>query len=186
VTILVIYGTIEGHTAKIAREIATRIEQAGHQVVLTDAREPGYAVPGTFDAVIVCGSIHYGRYPEPIVQFAKSFKDALNNAPSALVTVSLAAASEYEDERQEASAHAYHLSKATGWVPNIHHSAAGAIKFLEFSYFKRLIARHISAYTGGPLDDGQDYELTDWPKLNEFVSEMLTFTFTNRLMPVSQ
>lgn len=177
-TILVTYGTVEGHTGKIARAIANQIEDAGHQVVLGDVREPGFAVPGRFDAVIVCGPIHMGHYPEPIVEFARSFKDALNAVPGALVTVSLTAASEHEDERMEADACAYHLSEATGWAPDMHHSAAGALKYLEYNFFKRFVMRRISDHAGGPIDTSKDYELTDWSRLSQFVSEFLAFAFS--------
>lgn len=176
-TILVVYGTVEGHTAKIARTIASQIEDAGHRVVLADVREPGFAVPGTFDAVLLCSPIHMGRYPEKVVQFVESFKKGLQQKPSALITVSLAIASQYEDERKEAQGYPYLLGEATAWVPDMRHNAAGAIKYLEYNFFKRYAMRRIVDHAGGPIDSSNDYELTDWAKLNLFVRDFLAFAY---------
>lgn len=171
--VLVLFGTIEGHTAKIARRMANQIEEAGHQVVLSDVREPGFAVPGTFDAVVLCGPIHMGKFPQPLVQFINDFSGALNDVPSALVSVSLSAASENEDERKEAEACAYELCDSTGWVPTMLHEAAGAIKYVEYNYFKRFAMRRIMAHRGGPVDTHSDYEMTDWEALNHFTASFL-------------
>lgn len=173
--ILLAYSTVEGHTRKIASFIADRIEALGHRVTIADLREPGYAVPGGFDGVIVCGPIHLGRYPAPLVRFVHDFRDALMAVPSALVTVSLAIASEHEDERREAQAFPTELAEETGWVPGLRHDAAGALKYLEYDFFKRWAMRRIAAHEHGPVDVTRDHELTDWQALGDFVDEFLVF-----------
>ncbi|MBV6650972.1 MAG: protoporphyrinogen oxidase, partial [Hoeflea sp.] len=67
-TVLVLYATIEGHSRKIAERAASRLEEAGQHVVLGDVREPGFAVPGRFDGVLICAPIHIGRYPTSVAQ----------------------------------------------------------------------------------------------------------------------
>ncbi|MGH1359387.1 MAG: flavodoxin domain-containing protein [Burkholderiaceae bacterium] len=167
--VLVIYGTVEGHTGKIAGKVASQIEAAGHQVNLTDVRQPGFAVPGQFDAAIVCAPIHLGEYPAPVVQFLHDYAAALNQIPSALITVSLSIASLFEAEVKQANAYPEHLVSKTGWLPTMRHNAAGALKYLEYSYFKRLLMRHIAAKEGGPVNTTADHELTDWDSLQAFV-----------------
>lgn len=167
--VLVIYGTVEGHTAKIAGRVAAQIEAAGHQVNLTDARQPGFALPGQFDAAIVCAPIHLGAYPAPVVQFLHDYAAAFNQIPSALISVSLSIASLFEAEVKQANAYPERLVAKTGWLPTMRHNAAGALKYLEYSYFKRLLLRHISAREGGPVDTSADHELTDWDALENFV-----------------
>ena len=178
--VLIIYATVEGQTAKIAGAVAEHIEAAGHQVELTDVREPGFAVPGVFDAVVVCAPVHMARFPEPLVKFVKDFKDALNQKPSAFISVSLSAASEFEDERKEAEAFAYNLARITGWTPTMRYAAAGAIKYLEYNYFKRYAMRRIFAHKGGPVDTSADYELTDWPALKKFTEDFLAAAFSGK------
>jgi menaquinone-dependent protoporphyrinogen oxidase len=171
--VLVIYATVEGHTAKVARHVASDVESAGHQTIVADLRQPGFAVPGGFDAAILCAPIHMGRYPDPFVQFIRDFHAALNDIPTALVTVSLSITSPFEDEREQATAYPYLLSDETGWVPRMRHDAAGALKYLEYNYFKRLVMRRIAAHAAGPVDIGKDYELTDWAALSDFTTQFL-------------
>ena len=171
--ILIAFESVEGHTAKIARRVAKQVEEAGHGVVLADLREPGFALPGAYDAAILCGPIHMGHYPPGLVQFASDFSDALNAKPSALITVSLSSASDSEDERSEVQKIAYTLCESSGWAPRMRHDAAGALKYLEYNYFKRIAMRHIVGHAGGPVDTSRDYELTDWNALENFVQEFL-------------
>lgn len=171
--VLVIYATVEGQTAKIATAIAEQTESAGHEVILTDVRQPGFAVPGRFDAVVVCAPIHNGQYPEPLIEFIGGFNEALNAAPSALVTVTLSIASPFEEERHEAEAYSYKLCEATSWAPSARHNAAGALKFSEYNYFKRLLMKRISAHHQGPTDTSRDQEFTDWSALHAFASKFL-------------
>lgn len=171
--VLVAYSTVEGHTADIAARIATVAESEGHEVILADLAQPGFAVPGRFDAVILCGSIHVGHYSSTLVRFVQNWKQALAEVPSALVTVSLAIASENADERTEAEAYPSTLEKATGWKPDALHNAAGALKYVEYDFFKRWIMRRIAAKEGGPVDTSQDHVLTDWAALDHFVVEFL-------------
>jgi len=171
--VLVAYATVEGQTGKIASRIAEKIEAAGHQVVLADLAEPGFGVPGRFDAVILCGPIHMGRYPQTLVRFIQNWKSELMDVPAALVTVSMAIASDQADERKEAEAYPEKLAKKTGWVPAMRYHAAGALKFVEYDFFKRWIMRRIAASEGHPLDPTQDHEFTDWAALDEFVMHFL-------------
>ncbi len=171
--ILVAYASVEGQTAKIAARIAEKVEAAGHEVILANLIEPGFAVPGRFDGVILCGPIHIGRYPDVLVRFMKDWATALSEMPSALVTVSLAIKSEYADERAEAEAFPDRLVKEAGWAPSMRHHAAGALKYLEYDFFKRWIMRRISGKEGGPVDTNRDYEFTDWAALDAFTQEFL-------------
>jgi len=172
--VLVAYATIEGQTGKIASRIAEKIEAAGHQVVLANLTEPGFAVPGRFDAVILCGPIHMGNYPSALIHFVQNWKSELMGVPAALVTVSLAALADYPEGREEALSYPGKLEKVAGWAPQIRHNAAGALKYLEYDFFKRWIMRQITKKQGGPVDTSKDYEFTDWAALDAFVMEFLT------------
>jgi len=151
--ILIVYESIEGQTEKIAYRIAEQIENAHHQVILSNVREPGAAIPGSHDGTIVCGPIHMDAYPSALVKFVTNFKSALNDTKTGLVTVSLAAASTDPEEQSSAARFADKLSD---------------------NYFKRIAMRYIVGSSGGPVDTKSDYEFTDWKALEHFVTEFLT------------
>lgn len=48
---------------------------------------------------------------------------------------------------------------------------AGALKYTEYDYFKRLIMKMISKKEGGATDTSQDYEYTKWDEVTKFVNE---------------
>jgi menaquinone-dependent protoporphyrinogen oxidase len=170
-TVLVLYATIEGHTRKIAERAASKLEEAGQIVVLGDVREPGFAVPGRFDGVLLCAPIHIGRYPTSVAQFLIDWKAALAQVPTALVSVSLGIRSGSAEDRAEAEEYPAKLERKTGFhIPKVHH-AAGALKYLEYDFFKRALMRQIAEKEGGPVDTSQDHEFTDWAALDAFVQE---------------
>lgn len=172
--VLVAYATIEGHTADIAKRIARTIEAEGNDAILLQLGQPGFAVPGRFDAVILAAPVHIGSYPQTLFSFVQNWKSALKDVPCGLVSVSLAIASDEADERETACTYPEQIGEKTGYTPDIVHHAAGALKFAEYDFFKRWMMKRIAAAEGGPLDTSQDHVLTDWQALDEFTTSFLS------------
>ncbi|HET9268762.1 MAG TPA: flavodoxin domain-containing protein, partial [Vicinamibacterales bacterium] len=63
--ILIVYGTTEGHTAKVAAAISETLRRNGAEVDMRAADDPAPA-PDGYDAVIVAASVHAGRYQRPV------------------------------------------------------------------------------------------------------------------------
>ena len=172
--VLIAYASIEGHTADIARKIAATVEAEGNNAVLLELGQPGFALPGRFDSVILAAPIHVGSYPQSLFAFVQNWKSALKDVPCALVSVSLGIASDKAEEREEASAYHEQIADKTGYSPDIVHHAAGALKYTEYDFFKRWIMRRISAAEGGPVDTSKDFVLTDWDALEAFTKSFLS------------
>lgn len=169
--ILVLYATVEGHTRKIAKTLASEFEAVKAEVDLTCVSDPGYCDPGAYDGAVLCAPIHIGRYPSEFINYIQSWKHALNSVPNALVTVSLAIASDNEEEKAEAETYPDKLIAKTGWQPSDFHHAAGALKYVEYDFFKRWIMRRIAKAEGIPVDTSKDHELTDWASLKQFARD---------------
>ena len=119
--ILIAYATVEGHTATIASHIGEQVEAAGHQAILADLSQPGFGLPARIDGAILCAPIHVGRYPQSMIKFLQDWKSEISAVPNALVTVSLAIASQNEAERAEAMAYPGQLKNETGFTPQMQH-----------------------------------------------------------------
>lgn len=171
--ILIAYASVEGQTRKIAEHMAATVEAAGHRVELADLGQPGFAIPVHFDGTILAAPIHIGRYPSSMVDFVQNWKSVLIERPSALVTVSLLITSTEPNETATAEAYPKMLEHAAGWAPELRHNAAGALKYVEYDFFKRWVLRSIAAKFGGPVDTSKDYEFTDWAALDAFVGDFL-------------
>jgi menaquinone-dependent protoporphyrinogen oxidase len=89
--VLIVYGTTEGQTRKIAEWTATRIRERGHQAKLLDsaALESDLDLE-TYDAFIIA-AVHQEYHQEAITNFVIAHREVLDAKPSAFISVSLSA-----------------------------------------------------------------------------------------------
>ncbi len=75
--VLMVYGTTEGHTRKIAERVGARLQEQRHTVEIRNAEtlKPSFD-PGTFDAVVVAASVHQDRHQEPVSDFVSACREA--------------------------------------------------------------------------------------------------------------
>ena len=171
--ILILYGTTEGQTRKIAGFTAARFRDAGDSVTLIDATQDTTAVNlRDYDATIIAGSLHVGRYQSSVVHFARANHATLNAMPSAFISVSLAAAGTDPEDVQGIATCADHFKSETSWTTADIQHVAGAFRFAEYDYFKRLAMRLIAWRKGVHVEAGKDLELTDWEALAASVDSL--------------
>jgi menaquinone-dependent protoporphyrinogen oxidase len=167
---LVLYGTAEGHTLKIAKFISERTESAGHEAHLHDASAPDLDLElGGFDAFIAAAPVHQQRHPDAVIDCLKAYAESLNALPSALVSVSLSAA--FEDGLEEAQMYVDRLLERTAWHPTAVHLAAGALRYEKYDYFQEQIIRHIVLKDRAPEQIEGEHEFTNWEALAEFIDD---------------
>ena len=172
--ILVAYATTEGQTRKVAEFIAERLRIRGHRVDLVDTATPAaQQVTAAYQAAFVGGSLHNQRHQSSLMHFAKANRDWLASLPVAMFSVSLAAAGPDMDGRREARRLADAFNDEAGLRPRLTHCIAGALKYTQYDYFKRLVMRMIARANGGSTDTAHDTEYTDWDDVESFVDEFL-------------
>jgi menaquinone-dependent protoporphyrinogen oxidase len=172
--LLILYGTTEGQTGKIARFLQDRLRADGTDVVAMNAIDaPEDLDPTAFDAVIVAASLHTGHYQAAVEHFVRQHHQQLNDMLSVFVSVSLSAAGQDEDDVQGLAQCVGELQRTTGWTPRRLHHAAGAFRYTQYDFFKRWAMKYIAWRKGGPTDTSQDYELTDWDALSSFADELV-------------
>lgn len=168
--ILVLYGTTEGQTRKIARFIADGLTARGHEARLVDAGEAEADLdPRAFGAAAIAASLHTGHYQSAVVDFARRHHDALNIMPTVFVSVSLSAASRDADDLDGLARCLADFEHRTQWTPREVYHAAGAFRFSQYDFLKRWALKYIAYRRGQPTDTRKDYELTDWDALGAFV-----------------
>ena len=171
--ILVIYGTTEGHTAKIAARIAETARTRGHRVVVQNAAAlPSAFLVERFDGVIVGGSVHRGAHQAALRTFVESYRRELREKPSAFFSVSLSAAD------PEAVADAMEMAtaflKEAGWQPSQIAVFAGALVYTQYDYFTRLLMKLIVRRAGRPdTRTAHDYIYTDWSTVEAFTERFV-------------
>lgn len=168
--LLLVYGTTEGQTQKVARFMADHLAQQGHQTQLVNAIDAIPAVnPSEFDAVMIAASVHAGRYQSGVIHFVRDHLVAIGTRPNAFLSVSLAAAGDDKEDVEGLKKCVADFTHETGWTPNDIHHVAGAFRYTAYDFLKRWAMKYIAYRKGGPTDTSRDYELTDWDDLTRFV-----------------
>lgn len=168
--ILIIYGTSEGQTRKIARFLEDVLQEENHKVVIADASDDP-PPPSDFDAVLVGSSIHMHKYQRQVLDYVSKNVAQLNKKHSGFFSVCLAVASDLPEEHEEAEEIAMNFLYETGWRPSLKKHIAGALKYTQYDYLKRLVMRMIAKKQGESTDTSQDHEYTDWDEVRAFALE---------------
>jgi len=167
--ILIPYGTTEGQTAKIAAHIADIGRQAGHAVDIAHAPDLADDVPlDGFGAVLVGASVHEGRYQRSVAKFVERHRGWLSEHRSGFFSVSLGAASKHPEEAAEVRHIMERFCAEHGWKPQASESFAGALKYTQYNWLKRMLMKQISKKEGGSTDTTRDHEYTDWSQVDAF------------------
>ena len=189
--ILVIYGTTEGQTRKIAAFIADHLREKGSTVTLVDSTEArkAFSLDG-FDAVIAAGSVHNGRHQTALFEFVRQHLEALQTKPTAMVSVSLSMASDDKEDRLDAIAYAERFVDAAEWKPTVIHLVAGALRYTQYDFFKSWMLKIIAGAKGACTDTSKDHEFTDWRDLaafaDAFVAQVVEQMGMQREAPTKQ
>lgn len=172
--ILILYGTTDGHTAKIAHYIAGVMASNGHDpTILCGKTLPPDFAPQRFDAAIIGASLHAGKHQGYIRDFIRANLAWLERVPSAFFSVSLAVASRKEEDRLPARRLAEEFMRETGWHPLQIETIAGALLYTQYGFLIRRIMKGIARKAGGDTDTSRDYVYTDWQAVTAFAEECL-------------
>lgn len=171
--IVIAYASTEGQTRKIARFCANHLLDRGHLVEILSAADAKDLNLDRFDAALIAGSVHAGKYQKPLRKLAKRQAEALGAMKSAFMSVSLAAAGDDPDDWNGLKTCVARFAEATGWTPAEVFHVAGAFRFSEYDFFKSWAMRWIAAQKNQDVDPHEDTEYTDWAALRETLDNWL-------------
>ena len=76
--VLIVYGTTEGQTAKIANFVANRLILQHHQAVTANiALGIEAADPADFEVILVAASLHAGHYQPSVIEYVRQNRGAI-------------------------------------------------------------------------------------------------------------
>lgn len=171
--LLIAYGTTEGHTRKICEFIADIARRDGYEVVLMDSASAPSGPGRDYDAAILAASVHEGKHQSAMTHFVTDNASWLNRLPSAFLSVSLGIAGADPKSKAEAEGNLRQFLAGTGWQPLCTRCVAGALRYTQYSFFKRFLMRLIAQHASGDTDPSRDYEYTNWEDLRRFITAFL-------------
>jgi menaquinone-dependent protoporphyrinogen oxidase len=168
--VLVLYATTDGQTARIAERIAARISASGYAVTVRDVRaiEALWEIE-THEAVIVGGSVRYGRHSKALIERVRASREELGKRPNAFFSVSLSASGPGA-KPDLARRFINDFVDASGWHPREVASFGGALRYRKYPWPLRWMMRFIVGREGGETDTSRDHEYTDWDAVDAFAA----------------
>lgn len=172
--ILILYGSLEGQTEKIAEFMADSIRDRGHRAdIQSGGNLPGHFSVDNYEAIIIGGSIHMGKYPAYVKKFIVANHLWLRSIPSAFFTVCMAVNSQDEKSRETAMHYSDDFLAHVNWQPDLTETFAGAVKYTQYNWLIRIIMKFISRKEGGSTDTSRDHEYTNWESVEHFVEKFM-------------
>jgi menaquinone-dependent protoporphyrinogen oxidase len=169
--ILVLYGTSEGQTRKIADAMGDAMRAHGLDVDVIEAAGSIDPKPSIYSGIIVAASVHGGAYQKPVGEWLRAHAVELRHLPTAFVSVCLSILSKNEAGRQEAEAIPRRFLDSVQWQPAIVKIVAGALLYRQYNFLIRWVMKRIVASAGGDTDTSRDYEYTDWNDVRVFARD---------------
>ncbi|TAK48219.1 MAG: menaquinone-dependent protoporphyrinogen IX dehydrogenase [Betaproteobacteria bacterium] len=164
---LVLYSTVDGHTARICQRLQQRFERYGHAVTLADLGENPAIDLAPFDRVVVGASIRYGRHRPCVAAFMRAQRGALERRRCAFFTVNIVARKPAKNTPQT-NPYMKKFLKQIGWRPPQLAVFAGRLDYPRYTFWDRQIIRFIMLLTQGPTDPATVIEYTDWQQVEAF------------------
>lgn len=169
-SILVVYGTTHGHTAKVAEAVANTLEAGGASCDVIAAAEATCS-PAGYDGVVVAASVHAGKYQSAVTHWVRAHRARLDARPTAFISVCLGVLQKDPKVERDLDGILDRFFSETGWHPQVTTTVAGALAYTKYNWFVRWTMKRIAAKAGGDTDTSRDYQYTDWPGLSKFAAE---------------
>lgn len=166
--VLILYGTTDGHTRKIANVLGETFQEEGCHVDVIDAASHPVLQLDNYDGVVVAASVHIGDFQRPLRRWVHAHAAWLSRMPTAFLCVCLGIVEQRPEAHQEVERIIQKFLNQTGWQPTTTMPVAGAVPFTRYNWIKKLVMRRIVAKAGGGTDTSRDYEYTDWGALRSF------------------
>ncbi len=169
--IFILWSSTEGQTRRIVQAIEQDLRKGGHKLETINADAPPRSwIFSKADALLVAASIHRGQYTDGLRKILKQQSHRFGALPAAFASVSLSAAK--PETQAEAESYMAKLLEETGWKPAVTVSLAGALRYPEYSFFKRRMLKSIAKKGGLPTDTSQVHEFTDWARVHRLAEEV--------------
>lgn len=174
-SVLVIYMSRQGHTARVARRLCEAIDDAGGSGSMMDVREAAHEDVDwdRYDVVVLGAPVLYGTYHKDFLSFVAANRDKLEGKPNSFFNVSVVARSP-EKATPEGNRYMQKFLEISPWKPRDLKVIAGKVDYPSWPWYERLIIQMIMKMTHGPTDPGTVIDYTDWDDVRAYARHVMT------------
>lgn len=170
--LLIVFGSLEGQTEKIADRIGRELVLLGHHFELaTGETAPVGKALEEFDGIVVGSSVHMGHFNGAVRDWVKANAAILCRKCTAFFSVCLGVLEANQKTHEQERKIIQDFLDETDWQPRFTTIFAGALKFSEYGLLKKHLMKAIAKKGGVMTEIDRDYEFTDWHQVEEFAAE---------------
>ena len=171
---LIVYGTKEGQTAKIANCLGEVVVARGYLADISNARKiRGKISLDDYSGVLIGSSVHAGFWSRAVRHFVSRHNSQLNSLPSAFFSVSLTDATGTPEQRTLLASNIEKFCNKSGWHPKMVGRFPGALAFTKYGCCTRWLMKKAAKSNGQTTDASRDLEYTDWDEVRKFGNEFI-------------
>jgi menaquinone-dependent protoporphyrinogen oxidase len=174
-SVLVLYMSRGGHTARIARRICDSVAAAGGRGEMMDINEATHEGVdwNRYDVVALGAPVLYGTYDKSVFEFIKANLARLEAKPGSFFNVSVVART---PEKSTVAGNRYMQKylELSPWKPQDLKVIAGKVDYPSWGWLDTLMIQMIMKFTHGPTDKTAVIDYTDWDDVQAYGRHLLT------------
>jgi menaquinone-dependent protoporphyrinogen oxidase len=176
-SVLVLYMTQGGHTARIARRICASIAEAGGRAEMMDINEAVHEGVDwdTWDVVVLGSPVFYGTYDKSVFEFIRANQARLEAKPNSFFNVSVVARTPAK-ATVEGNRYMQKFLELSPWKPADLKVIAGKVDYPSWGWLDTLAIQMIMKFTKGPTDRTAVIDYTDWDDVAAYGRHLLTLS----------
>jgi menaquinone-dependent protoporphyrinogen oxidase len=174
-SVLILYMSRGGHTARIARRLCEHISASGgraEMMPLVEAAHEGVDW-NRYDVVVLGAPVLYGRYDRSVIEFVTRYRSQLEARPNSFFNVSVVARVP-EKSTVEGNRYMQKFLQLSPWRPRDLKVIAGKVDYPAWPWLDRFMIRLIMKMTHGPTDTTAVIDYTDWDDVRAYGTHLLT------------
>ncbi|MDF0535364.1 menaquinone-dependent protoporphyrinogen IX dehydrogenase [Shewanella yunxiaonensis] len=179
-SILVLYYSRGGHTARISRCIVRRIQQQGYRcemMGLLEAEKEGIDWQ-EWDAVVLGACVLYGTYDKSVFAFCSKYQQQLDQKAISFFSVNVVARKP-EKRIPENNRYLQKFIELSAWKPNDVKIIAGKVDYPSWRWLDKQMIRLIMKITDGPTDTKAVIDYTDYQEVDGYADHLATLVPAN-------
>jgi len=173
-SVLVLYMSRGGHTARIARRICESVVAAGGRAEMMDINEADHEGVewDRYDVLAFGAPVLYGTYDKSVFEFVTRHRASLEARPNSFFNVSVVARTP-EKATVEGNRYMQKFLQLSPWRPRDLKVIAGKVDYPSWPWHERLMIQLIMKYTHGPTDPRTVIDYTDWDDVRAYGEHLL-------------
>ena len=174
-SVLVIYMSRQGHTARVARRLCESIVEAGGKATMMDVREATHEGVDwdRYDVVALGAPVLYGTYDKSFLAFVTAHKADLDRKPNSFFNISVVARTP-EKATPAGNRYMQKFLEISSWKPRDLKVIAGKVDYPSWPWHERVMIQMIMKMTHGPTDPATIIDYTDWDDVRAYGRHLLT------------